>query len=108
MLSGSGFWRWASRGGAAAEGYRALVASLADWLLEERARAPAQVLAMRDSLSRGVGEFLPREPVLRVQPGLASAAVGEPVPLRHSGWLYMIAITALVLEWIARRRQGLR
>ena len=107
VLSGSGFWRWASRGGAAAEAYRALVASLADWLLEERARAPARVLALRDSLSRGVGEFLPREPVLRAQPGLASAAAGEPVPLRHSGWLYLVAIAALLLEWIARRRQGL-
>lgn len=107
-VAGSGFWRWAGRGGAAAEAYRALVASLADWLLEERARPPVQLLALRDSLSRGAAEFLPRRAVLAAQPGIAAGGPGEPVPLRHGGWVYMVAIVALVAEWIARRRRGLR
>ena len=35
-VAGSGLWRWGFRGGRAAEAYRALVATLADWLLAER------------------------------------------------------------------------
>lgn len=35
-LTGSGFWRWAFRGGASQTAYRALVAALADWLLSEQ------------------------------------------------------------------------
>lgn len=33
FVAGAGLWRWGFRGGAAAEGYRALVAAIADWLL---------------------------------------------------------------------------
>jgi hypothetical protein len=108
LISGAGFWRWASRGGAAAEGYRALMASLADWLMDEEAHAPAQLLALRDSLSGGIAEFLPRPATLAPQAGLASEASGEPVPLRHSAWLYFVALGALVMEWVMRRRRGLR
>ena len=32
-VAAAGLWRWAFRGGAAAEGYRALIAGLTDWLL---------------------------------------------------------------------------
>ncbi len=35
-VAGAGLWRWGFRGGRAAEAYRALVATLADWLLAER------------------------------------------------------------------------
>ncbi|HXI32842.1 MAG TPA: hypothetical protein VNH63_02075 [Gemmatimonadales bacterium] len=35
-VTASGLWRWAFRGGASAEAYRALVAGLADWLIGER------------------------------------------------------------------------
>lgn len=107
-VSGAGFWRWAIRGGVAAEAYRALVASLVDWLLEERPLAQGSLAAARDSLARGQAEFLPRPPVLRAQPGIAAEAAWEPVPLRHAGWVYWLALAALVLEWVARRRQGLR
>jgi hypothetical protein len=107
-LGVSGLWRWASHGGVAEEGYRALTASLTDWLLEERVGAPASLAALRDSLSRGAGEFLPREPSLRSQPGTQTAAIGEPEPLRFSPWLYVAALMALVMEWVLRRRRGLR
>jgi len=35
-VAGAGLWRWSFRGGSSAEAYRALVATLADWLLAER------------------------------------------------------------------------
>ena len=35
MIAGSGLYRWAFRGGASEQAYRALVAGLADWLLTE-------------------------------------------------------------------------
>lgn len=36
MVTASGLWRWAFRGGAAAEAYRSLVAGMVDWLLGEQ------------------------------------------------------------------------
>lgn len=108
VLSAVGLWRWASKGGVAAEGYRALVASLTDWLLEERGGEQASLVQARDSLARGAAEYLPRAPVVVRQPGLAVEAAGEPEPLRHVAWVYWSALAALVAEWIARRRAGLR
>jgi len=35
-VAAAGLWRWAFRGGAGEEAYRALIAALADWLLAER------------------------------------------------------------------------
>ncbi|MDP3774715.1 MAG: hypothetical protein Q8Q85_10665 [Gemmatimonadales bacterium] len=107
-LGATGLWRWASRGGVAAEGYRALVASLTDWLLEERGGEQSSLVAARDSLARGATEFLPRAPVLSSQPGLAMEEAGEPFPLRHVQLVYWAALLALLAEWIARRRMGLR
>lgn len=107
-LTGVGLWRWAGRGGIAGEAHRALVAALTDWLLEERPGAQASLAARRDSLARALAEFLPRPAVLAPQIGLAASAAREPVPLRHSLWPYALALGALVLEWVARRRSGLR
>ncbi len=109
VVSGSGLWRWAARGGVALEGYRALVASLTDWLVASRAggSSPA-LLARRDALARDAVELLPRLPSLGEQAGLSTAGASEAVPLRH-GWLLHAAILlALVAEWAARRRLGLR
>ena len=108
LVGASGLWRWASRGGIAEQAYRALVASLTDWLLEERSGAPADLVALRDSLARGAGEFLPRSASLTAQPGTQTAAAGEGVPVRFSPWLYLAAVGALIVEWIVRRRRGLR
>jgi hypothetical protein len=38
-VTAAGLWRWAFRGGAAEQGYRAVVAALVDWLLGERGAA---------------------------------------------------------------------
>src|SRR5437660_12254122 len=37
VIAAGGLYRWAFRGGASAEAYRALVAGLVDWLLEQGA-----------------------------------------------------------------------
>lgn len=108
VVGASGLWRWASRGGVSAEGYRAIVAALTDWLLESRAPAPPGLMALRDSLAKGTAEFLPRRPALGAQPGLRVSLAGEPEPIRFHPWLYLVALAALVIEWAARRRRGLR
>ncbi|MBI4541651.1 MAG: hypothetical protein HY705_01330 [Gemmatimonadetes bacterium] len=107
LLNGAGLWRWAAKGGVAREGYRSLVAALTDWLLERQPPAPAVVTAGRDSLARGLAEFLPRPALLASQPGLLVHGADETIPLRHAGWLYWAVLGALVTEWIARRRKGL-
>lgn len=54
LTTGAGLWRWAFRGGAAREAYRAVVAAGTDWLLASGA-GPAPVLEVRSSaVQRGV------------------------------------------------------
>ncbi len=106
-VAGSGLWRWASKGGVAAEAYRSLVAALTDWLLAQPAGAGQALAARRDSLNRGLDELLPRPRTLAGQPGARIEAEAEREPLRRSTWLYGVALGALVLEWAARRRRGM-
>lgn len=108
VFGATGLWRWASRGGVAAEAYRSLVAAAAEWLLEGESPVAASVLAVRDSLAEATREFLPRAVVLESQSGQTFAGAGARVPLRHFQWLYFFALAALIAEWIARRRRGLR
>ena len=107
-VAGAGLWRWSSQGGVAAEAYRALTAAMTDWLLGETGRRAPELAAIRDSLGRGLDELLPRPTTLSAQPGLRGAASGTTVPVRQSPWLYAVALGALVMEWIARRRRGMR
>jgi hypothetical protein len=107
-VSGAGLWRWASQGGVALEGYRALTAAMTDWLLGETERRAPELEAERDSLTRGLDEYLPRPRTLSAQPGEKGAATGATVPARQSPWLYAAALAALMVEWIARRRRGMR
>jgi hypothetical protein len=107
-VRGSGLWRWASRGGVAAEGYRALVLGAADWLLERRTAEDGDVLAVRDSLARADVEFLPRAPTLAAQEGSAGVAARERVPLRQRPLVYGAILAVLCVEWVARRRRGMR
>jgi len=72
-------WRWAFRGGASAEAYRALVAGLADWLIGERGtgkgeRATPIVPEVANGLPlrwrwSATGE--PRDVVMRLESGTA-------------------------------------
>ena len=104
---GTGLWRWAAKGGVAGEAYRALVLTLADRLLERGAADDRGVWALRDSLARGALERLPRRAALRAQPGSAVGAV-QRLPLQQRPWIYGAVLVALSLEWIARRRRGMR
>jgi hypothetical protein len=107
-VAATGLWRWATKGGVAAEGYRSLVAAATDWLLEDEGRSASDVRAQRDSLARGAAELLPRPLALAPRVGQLTARVVETEPLRHRPWIALVAVGALVLEWIARRRVGLR
>jgi hypothetical protein len=105
---GSGLWRWAGKGGVAAAGYAALVAAATNWLLEQEPREAQALAARRDSLNRGLDELLPRPRTIRDQAGSRVAVAGEREPLRREPWLYALALAALMVEWVARRRKGLR
>lgn len=105
---GAGLWRWAAKGGIAAEAYRAVVLGTTDWLLARGATDDAGVQALRDSLARGTAERLPRRPVLVSQPGAGTVAAVERVPLQQRPWVFGAVLVALCLEWIARRRKGMR
>lgn len=53
-------------------------------------------------------ELVPRRPTLRSGQVGGAPARGEPPLLREQGWLYALAIAALCVEWLLRRRAGLR
>ena len=105
---GSGLWRWTSKGGLAEEAYRALMLGVADWLLEGRAEDDAGVQALRDSLSFGVTEYLPRRATLFAQTGGGERGAGERMPLQRRPWVFGAILAALSLEWVVRRRRGMR
>ena len=107
-VEGSGLWRWAARGGVATEAHRALVLGAADWLLEGRAAEEHGVLALRDSLERATREFLPRAPTLAAQAGSRATGARERVPLQQRALVYVAILAALSLEWVVRRRRGMR
>ena len=107
-VTGAGLWRWSSQGGVAREGYRALTAAVTDWLLGDTERRAPALAAQRDSLAHGLDGLLPRPRTLGAQPGEKGLATGATVPVRQSPWLYAAALGALMLEWIARRRRGMR
>ncbi|MEN8143351.1 MAG: hypothetical protein ABFS14_00230 [Gemmatimonadota bacterium] len=44
VIAGTGMWRWATRGAAARQAYRALYASMMGWLLEDEAGTPVTLL----------------------------------------------------------------
>ena len=172
-VAGAGLWRWGFRGGASADGYRALVGAVADWLLAdggagsrerfgpatleapngvplqwrwfgrsvprpvrvtlESERAPVTETLSFDAsgradllLSPGVyrwraadgpergvvvverysDEWRPAPSVVAAQPGEPAGARRD-VAARDRWWLYALVLTALVGEWVWRRRQGL-
>lgn len=53
-MLGGGFWRWAFRGGASAEGYRTLVATVTAWLLGADDPAAGHVRPLEAVVPRGV------------------------------------------------------
>ena len=55
VTAGGGFWRWAFRGGAPREAYRAVVASGVDWLLGAAALREQALLTAAEVVPRGRG-----------------------------------------------------
>ena len=53
VIAAGGLYRWAFRGGASGEAYRALVAGLTDWLLEQGAGSGERFLPMTDVVPNG-------------------------------------------------------
>src|SRR5207302_741379 len=103
MVAASGLFRWAFRGGASAEAYRAGGAALADWLLTGGAGAERGVGAGGtnwDGGRRGA-------PGGRAQAGGAGGGRVASTALRDRWWLFVVAIAAFATEWAWRRRQGL-
>jgi hypothetical protein len=52
-IAGSGLYRWAFRGGASGQAYRALVAGLVDWLLEQGAGSRERVVPLTYEVPNG-------------------------------------------------------
>ena len=53
-------------------------------------------------------ELVPRRATVQSGQVGGAPAEGEPPLLREQGWLYALAIAALCVEWLLRRRAGLR
>jgi len=75
-VAASGLFRWAFRGGASAEAYRAVVAALADWLLEGGAGRGERFVPVANAVPNGTpvawrwsGSGLPRDGVVTLTAG---------------------------------------
>ena len=75
-VAASGLFRWAFRGGASAEAYRAVVAALADWLLEGGAARGERFVPVANAVPNGTpvawrwsGSGLPRDGVVTLTAG---------------------------------------
>ena len=53
-VTAGGLWRWAFRGGASEEAYRALVAGLADWLIGERGTGKERAAPVMPEVANGL------------------------------------------------------
>ena len=53
-------------------------------------------------------ELIPRRPTVRSGSVGGTAALGEALPLRSIGWVYVLVVLALCGEWLLRRRAGVR
>lgn len=62
VVLADGLWRWAFRGGSSEQAYRAVVASLADWLLVPAAGGGAAVRPVRPVVPRGRPVLFGRAP----------------------------------------------
>ncbi|HVX38144.1 MAG TPA: hypothetical protein VHB25_01130, partial [Gemmatimonadaceae bacterium] len=173
IVAASDLWRWAFRGGVAADAFSAVWGSIFDWLAAQRADRRAAVpderlvragdpirwrrgspsdsvvpvtlrrrgttrvdsLTLRfasdasivesaplaaglyDVATRGGAallavnasrEWLPRAPGLRSGLVGGARATGSAPRLRDMGWVYALAIVLLCVEWLLRRRTGMR
>ena len=111
-IPAAGFWRWRSRGGRSAASYDALVGALVDWAGATPGEA-ADSIGTTDAAvwAREVArraEQRPRAPTVASGPVGTGEVMGGSLGARGHWWLVALALAALSLEWMLRRRRGLR
>lgn len=97
-----GTYRWAMRGGVAADAFAALWGSIFAVLAE---RPGVGLVAAPPRLPPR--ELHPRASSLRTV-SISGATRGGNRPLRSSPWPYALVVLLLCAEWVVRRRAGLR
>jgi len=111
-IPAAGFWRWKSRGGRSAESYDALFGALIDWVgAAEGVRMDSVMLRASARRAREMArraELRPRAPTVSSGPVGSGMVQGQSLGARGTWWLAALALAALSLEWVLRRRRGLR
>jgi hypothetical protein len=103
IVRANGFWRWRTRGGRPAGAFDAMWGSLFDW-----AGAVRRSDDSFDGVTRLARELVPSPPTLAAGP-VGTSAAGDLAPrARGAWWLAALAIVALCVEWVMRRRIGWR
>jgi hypothetical protein len=103
VVRANGFWRWHTRGGRPSDAFDALWGSLYDW-----AGAVRRADDSFDGVTRLDRELVPGASTVSAGP-VGGAAAGVQAPgARGVWWLAALAIAALCVEWVMRRRIGWR
>lgn len=117
---GVGYWRWAFSGGDGRAVYERFWAAVAGWLVEAESAAPSAPASGSDSGSvsdggeeavSGYSAELTRPVVLETTGSGGEWGAGSRVvrrPLRSTPWGYLAVVVLLSMEWVLRRRWGLR
>jgi hypothetical protein len=104
VVRANGFWRWRTRGGRPADAFDALWGSLFDWVGAVR-RADGEPAVPEQGIDQ---ELVPRAQTVPAGPVGRGAALDLAPRARGAWWLAALAIAALCVEWVMRRRIGWR
>ena len=104
LVPAADFWRWRTRGGRAADAYDALWGSIFDWVGAVRRAEDGAAF----SGARIAREWVPRAPTVASGPVGTGIALDLTPRSRDLWWLAVLAVAALCVEWMLRRRIGWR